>query len=72
MDVKSVPEPYIMKRWTKSPRSGELPMVGVSHVVEDIDLSPKQRYQKTCPRLIRIVNETCRSSETFTFITKGC
>ncbi|PNX80467.1 hypothetical protein L195_g036468, partial [Trifolium pratense] len=70
LDVKSVPEPYIMKRWTKSARSGELPIVGISHVVEDIDLSPKQRYQKICPRLIRIASEACRSPETFTFITK--
>jgi hypothetical protein len=70
MDVKSVPEPYILKRWTKSARSGDLPIVGVSHVVEDIDLSPKQRYQKICPRLIRIAGEACRSPETFPFVTK--
>jgi hypothetical protein len=38
--------------------------------VEDVDLSPKQRYQKICPRLIRIASEACRSPEAFTFITK--
>jgi hypothetical protein len=70
MDVRSVPEPCILKRWTKSARSGALPIVGVSHVVEDVDLSPKQRYQKICPRLIRIASEACRSPEAFTFITK--
>ncbi|XP_045823346.1 protein FAR1-RELATED SEQUENCE 5-like [Trifolium pratense] len=70
MDVKSVPARYILKRWTKLARSGALPNVGVSDVVEDVDLSPSQRYKKICPRLIRIAIEACRSKETFLFLSK--
>ncbi|GAU32125.1 hypothetical protein TSUD_218760 [Trifolium subterraneum] len=70
MDVKSVPEHYILKRWTKSARSGALPNVDVSHDVEDVDFSPKQCYKEICPRLIRIATEACRSQETFTFLYK--
>ncbi|XP_058731890.1 protein FAR1-RELATED SEQUENCE 5-like [Vicia villosa] len=70
MDVKSVPTRYILKRLTKLARSGASPNVGVSHGVEDIDLSPMQRYKEICPRLIRIAIEACRSKETFTFLSK--
>lgn len=68
MDVKSVPKRYIFKRWTKSARSGALPNVGVSHGVEDVGLSPTQRYKAICPHLIRIAIEACRSKETFLFL----
>ncbi|MCH83980.1 protein FAR1-RELATED SEQUENCE 5-like, partial [Trifolium medium] len=60
MRVKSVPEQYILKRWTKLARSETLPTVGVSDVIEDVDLSPEQRYTEICPRLIRIATEACR------------
>jgi hypothetical protein len=69
MDVKSVPARYILKRWTKLARSGTLPNVGVTDVVEDADLSPSQRYKKICPRLIRIAIEASRSKETFLFLS---
>ncbi|KAK2438899.1 protein FAR1-RELATED SEQUENCE [Trifolium repens] len=69
MDVKSVPACYILKRWTKLARSGALPNVGASNVVEDADLSPSQRYKKNCPRLIRIAIEASRSKETFLFLS---
>ncbi|XP_058760096.1 protein FAR1-RELATED SEQUENCE 5-like [Vicia villosa] len=62
--VKSVPRAYILKRWTKSARSG------VSHIVEDADFSHDQCYKVICPRLIRIATEACRSPETFTFLAK--
>jgi hypothetical protein len=70
MDVTSVPESYILKRWTKIARSGDLQTIGVSGVAEDLDLSPTQRYQKICPRYIRIITEGCRSSEAFMFLNE--
>jgi zinc finger SWIM domain-containing protein 3 len=69
-NVKSVPERYILKRWTKLARSENLSNVDVSHVVEDVDLSPTQRYKEICPLLIRIATEACKSPETFTFLMK--
>jgi zinc finger SWIM domain-containing protein 3 len=70
MNVKLVPEQYILKRWTKLARGQTLSNVGVSNVVEDVDLSPTQRYNIICPRLIRIATEACRSPETFTLLCK--
>lgn len=70
MNVRSVPEQYILKRWTKLARSESLSNVGVSNVVEDVDLSPVQRYNEICPHLIRIAAETCRNPETFTLLCK--
>ncbi|KAK2446644.1 protein FAR1-RELATED SEQUENCE [Trifolium repens] len=70
INVKSVPEQYILKRWTKLARGETLSNVGVSNVVEDVDLSPTQRYNVICPRLIRIATEACRSPETFNLLCK--
>jgi zinc finger SWIM domain-containing protein 3 len=70
MDVTSVPESYILKRWTKIARSGDLQTIGVSGVAQDLDLSPTQRYQKICSRYIRIITEGCRSSEAFMFLNE--
>jgi zinc finger SWIM domain-containing protein 3 len=70
MNVRSVPEQYILKRWTKLARSESLSNVGVSNVVEDVDLSPVQRYNQICPHLIRIAAEACRNPETFTLLCK--
>jgi hypothetical protein len=70
MNVKLVPEQYILKRWTKLARGETLSNVGVSNVVEDVDLSPTQRYNVICPRLIRIATEACRSPETFNLLCK--
>ncbi|CAL5206987.1 unnamed protein product [Lathyrus oleraceus] len=70
MDVKSVPEHYILKRWTKLARSETSRNVDVSYVEEDVDLSSVQHYNEICPRLIRIASESCRSSEAFTFLCK--
>ncbi|XP_039686153.1 protein FAR1-RELATED SEQUENCE 5-like [Medicago truncatula] len=68
MDVTSVPEPYILKRWTKIARSRASQTIGVSHVVEDLDLSPAQCYKEICPRFIRIVTEGCRSPRAVEFL----
>ncbi|XP_020202364.2 protein FAR-RED IMPAIRED RESPONSE 1-like [Cajanus cajan] len=70
MDVKSVPEQYILKRWTKLARSVSLPNVSVRHVVEDAQLTSTQRRRDICPRLMRIVDEACRSQETYTLLSK--
>jgi len=70
MNVISVPEQYILKRWTKLARSKSLSNVGVSNVVEDVDLSPVQRYSEIYPHLIRIAAEACRNPETFTLLCK--
>ncbi|XP_058726869.1 protein FAR1-RELATED SEQUENCE 5-like [Vicia villosa] len=70
MDVKSVPEQYILKRWTKLARSETSRNVEVNYVVEDVDLSPAQRYKEICPRLIRIATEACRNPEAFSFLCK--
>ena len=70
MNVRSVPEQYILKRWTKLARSKSLSNVGVSNVVEDVDLSAVQRYNEICPHLIRIAAEACRNPETFTLLCK--
>lgn len=59
-----------MKRWTKSARSGVLPIVDVSHDVEDVEFSPRKCYKEICPRYIRIATEGCRRPETFNFLTK--
>lgn len=61
MDVKSVPEYYILKRWTKLARSETSCNIDVSYVEEDVDLSSAQCYKEICPRLIRIATEACRS-----------
>nr|KYP49919.1 Protein FAR-RED IMPAIRED RESPONSE 1 [Cajanus cajan]KYP49931.1 Protein FAR-RED IMPAIRED RESPONSE 1 [Cajanus cajan] len=70
MDVKSVPEQYILKRWTKLARSVSLPNVSVRHVVEDAQLTSTQRHRDIFPRLMRIVDEACRSQETYTLLSK--
>ncbi|XP_020235258.1 protein FAR1-RELATED SEQUENCE 5 [Cajanus cajan] len=70
MDVKSVPEQYILKRWTKLARSVSLPNVSVRHVVEDAQLTSTQRRRDICPRLMKIVDEACRSQETYTLLSK--
>ncbi|XP_057452968.1 protein FAR-RED IMPAIRED RESPONSE 1-like [Lotus japonicus] len=70
MDVKSVLEQYVLKRWTKLARSGELPNGSTNHVEKDAHLSTTQSYAEICPHLIRIATEACRSKETTVFLNK--
>ncbi|XP_057432347.1 protein FAR1-RELATED SEQUENCE 5-like [Lotus japonicus] len=70
MDVKLVPEQYILKRWTKFARNGIFPSDGVNHTEEDAHRTTTEWYGEICPRLIRIATEACRRPETSIFLRK--
>ncbi|KAM3215664.1 hypothetical protein ACQJBY_067600 [Aegilops geniculata] len=65
MDIKYIPERYIMKRWTKYARrltssSPEVPVPGQAVQAEESLEISSNRYQHLCPKYVRLV---ARASE---------
>lgn len=65
MDIKVVPDQYILKRWTKQARSGCVYDAKGNEVEGDVKLVATQRYREICPLLVRIATEASGSQEAY-------
>jgi hypothetical protein len=71
MDIKYIPDRYIMKRWTKYARSLNSPEVLGQEVQAEKSLEISNRYQYMCPKYVRLVSraseceESCRVLDQF-------
>lgn len=68
MDVKLLPENYILKRWTREARSG----VVKDYIGNEVEENPKsectERYRKLCMVLIRLATEASMYQSTFSLV----
>ncbi|XP_074283618.1 protein FAR-RED IMPAIRED RESPONSE 1-like [Silene latifolia] len=72
MNIKLIPDHYILKRWTRDARRG-LRHDG-NEKLKEVDMTTHftSRYRELCPRIGSLVNRACESHETYTFMSKVC
>ncbi|KAL8525136.1 hypothetical protein ACS0TY_014669 [Phlomoides rotata] len=68
MDVKKLPEHYILKRWTREARSGVVNNYMGSEVEEDPKLQSTERYRKLYMMFIRLATEASVHPSTFSLV----
>ncbi|XP_047979428.1 protein FAR1-RELATED SEQUENCE 5-like [Salvia hispanica] len=70
LDVKLLPENYILKRWTREARIGVVHDLIGNEVEEDSKLQSIERYRRLCQVLIRLANEASVHQSTFTLVNE--
>jgi zinc finger SWIM domain-containing protein 3 len=70
MNIKLIPEHYILKRWTRDARLGSNKDWQGKHVELDVKADFMKRYNELCPRMIRLINKASGDHETYTFLSK--
>ena len=50
--IKTIPDMYILKRWTREAKSGCILDNRRTNVEEDVNLSVTRRYRRLCPKLV--------------------
>uniref|UniRef100_A0A1S2Y170 Protein FAR1-RELATED SEQUENCE 5-like n=2 Tax=Cicer arietinum TaxID=3827 RepID=A0A1S2Y170_CICAR len=70
MNIKLIPQHYILKRWTRDARLGSNQDWKVKHVELDIKAHFMKRYNELCPRMIKLTNRASESHESYVFLSK--
>ncbi|CAK8544078.1 unnamed protein product [Lathyrus sativus] len=70
MNIKLIPEQYILKRWTRDAKLGNNQDWKGKHVELDMKAHFMKRYNELCPRMIKLTNRAFESHETYTFLSK--
>ncbi|CAI8583438.1 unnamed protein product [Vicia faba] len=70
MNIKLIPQHYILKRWTRDARLGSNQDLKRQHIELDIKAHFMQRYNELCPRIVKLINKASESHETYTFLSK--
>jgi hypothetical protein len=69
MNIKQIPEHYILKRWTRDARLGSNQDWKGRHVELDIKAHFMKRYNELCPRMIKLTNKASGTHEAYTFLS---
>ncbi|XP_059437569.1 protein FAR1-RELATED SEQUENCE 1-like [Corylus avellana] len=67
LNIKIIPDTYILKRWTREAKSGHI-YVKTRNVEEDVNLNVAQRYRKLCPRVVKVVAEAADNDEAYAVV----
>ena len=70
MNIKLIPETYILKRWTRNARLGSDQDWKGRHVELDIKAHFMNRYNELCSRMVKLTNKASETHETYTFLSK--
>ncbi|GAU23100.1 hypothetical protein TSUD_184010 [Trifolium subterraneum] len=70
MNIKLIPEHYILKRWTRDARLGSNMDWKGQHIDLDIKAHFMKRYNELCPRMVKLINRASETHETYTFMSK--
>lgn len=70
MDIKLIPDKYILKRWTRCARSGSVQDLHGQWIQVDRKSKFGDRYKELCPKMVQLVNRACESHEAYTFLSK--
>ena len=62
LDIKLIPNRYIMKRWRRDAKDGSGKNC-TTHNKPDTRLEYVDRYRDLCPKYIQLVNEACETKE---------
>ncbi|XP_043720792.1 protein FAR1-RELATED SEQUENCE 5-like [Telopea speciosissima] len=68
LDMKSIPEAYILSRWTRAARSIVVEDSKGTQVEEDVNLNSAQRYRILCHKLVKIASQASNSKEGFALV----
>ncbi|GKA56505.1 FAR1-related sequence 5-like protein [Tanacetum coccineum] len=63
IDVKLLPERYIIKRWTREAKNGSVQDARGQTVQLYANLSETQRYRSLCPKLVKLASRASESQE---------
>ncbi|AES97090.1 hypothetical protein MTR_5g045210 [Medicago truncatula] len=67
-DIKSIPNQYILKRWTREAKIGCAKDTHGRNAQEDINLDSAQWYKEVYPKLVRITTSTSDCKEAHIFV----
>ena len=70
LDIKTIPDMYILKRWTKEAKSGCILDNRRTNVEEDVNLTATQWYRRLCPKLVQLTSRAADNEEAFSLIEK--
>ena len=70
MEVKIVPNQYILKRWTRDARNGIIHDVRGKEVEGDPKLCSTRRYKQLCAKMVRLASEVSTSEEMHLLVDK--
>ncbi|XP_042499683.1 protein FAR1-RELATED SEQUENCE 5-like [Macadamia integrifolia] len=71
LDIKCIPDSYILRRWTRAARSMVVEDHKGKQVVEDVNLDCTQRYRYLSPQLVKIALQASNSVEGFALVKNG-
>jgi zinc finger SWIM domain-containing protein 3 len=71
LDIKMIPDMYILKRWTRDAKSEYLLDGKMRNVEEDINLNVTQRYRRLCTRLVRLATEAADTEDTYALVARA-
>ena len=63
LDIKLIPNRYIMKRWRRDAKDGSEKDCTRHNIKPDIQLEYADWYRDLCPKYIQLVNEACETKE---------
>ncbi|KAF7811845.1 protein FAR1-RELATED SEQUENCE 5-like [Senna tora] len=69
-EIKTIPDQYILRRFTKYARIGVMEDVKEIEVVGDPKLARTMRYKQLCPKLVKLASEVADSEQEFLLVTK--
>ena len=70
MNIKLIPQHYILKRWTRDARLGSNQDLRGRPIELDIKAHFMRRYNELCPQMVKLINRASKSHETYTFLSK--
>ncbi|KAK9289088.1 hypothetical protein L1049_017559 [Liquidambar formosana] len=70
MNIKLIPEQYILKRWTKDARDGSVQDLKGRDVQADTKLQVTSWYRILCPNLVKLASRAGECEEAFNLVAK--
>ncbi|XP_043705274.1 protein FAR1-RELATED SEQUENCE 5-like [Telopea speciosissima] len=71
LDIKMIPESYVLRRWTRTSRNIEMKDNEEKIVEEDVLLDYTQRYSVLSPLCVKLVSQASTSDEGYTLAHKN-
>ena len=68
LDIKIIPDAYILKRWTREAKNGYVIDSIGKDVHRDVNLKVTQRYRRSCPRLVRLALRAAEIEEAYALV----
>lgn len=68
MNIKLLPDQYILKRWTREARCGTVQDIHGRNVLENLKIDAKQRYQFLCRKFLALASRAADFEESYLLI----